>query len=67
VDLQGLCLYPIIDRPCWDTLSYYHKSGLWDIDPKTKARNISSDYLKALLDCIEQYSVSRELLMPAEL
>jgi hypothetical protein len=28
--LWGVCLYPIIDRPDWDDLSYWHHSGLWD-------------------------------------
>ena len=32
VDLQGICLYPIIDRPNWDNLSLYHNSGLWDLE-----------------------------------
>ena len=31
--LQGICLYPIIDRPDWDHLDQWHHSGLWDIDP----------------------------------
>ena len=28
--LQGVCLYPIIDRPDWDHLDQWHQSGLWD-------------------------------------
>ncbi len=28
--LWGVCLYPIIDRPDWDDLNYWHHSGLWD-------------------------------------
>jgi len=32
VNLLGICLYPIIDRPDWDDLSNWHKSGLWDSD-----------------------------------
>lgn len=32
VDLQGLCLYPLIGRPDWDDLRLYHDSGLWDTD-----------------------------------
>ncbi len=28
--LFGICLYPIIDRPDWDDLNNWHKSGLWD-------------------------------------
>ena len=28
--LLGVCLYPIIDRPDWDHLDQWHRSGLWD-------------------------------------
>ena len=30
--LQGICLYPIIDRPDWDHPDQWHQSGLWDAD-----------------------------------
>ncbi|WP_223847083.1 amine oxidase [Hymenobacter montanus] len=30
--LWGTCLYPIIDRPDWDHLDRWHRSGLWDAD-----------------------------------
>ncbi len=30
--LQGICLYPLIDRPDWDHLDQWHRSGLWDAD-----------------------------------
>ncbi|MEO6456179.1 MAG: amine oxidase [Ginsengibacter sp.] len=30
IPLWGVCLYPIIDRPDWDNLHIWHKSGLWD-------------------------------------
>jgi hypothetical protein len=30
--LWGTCLYPIVDRPDWDHLDQWHKSGLWDAD-----------------------------------
>jgi protoporphyrinogen oxidase len=30
VDVQGLCLYPIVDRPDWEALAHWHHSGLWD-------------------------------------
>ena len=32
VPLWGICWYPIIDRPDWDHLEPWHKSGVWDID-----------------------------------
>ena len=28
--LEGICLYPIIDRFDWDDRSHWHNSGLWD-------------------------------------
>lgn len=32
VDLRGICIYPVIDRPDWDDLTSYCKCGLWDLD-----------------------------------
>jgi len=32
VPLLGACIYPIIDRPDWDDLSMWHRSGLWDVE-----------------------------------
>jgi protoporphyrinogen oxidase len=31
VDLHGICLYPIVDRPDWDDPHRWHKSGLWEV------------------------------------
>lgn len=28
--LEGVCIYPIIDRPDWNDLTYWHQSGVWD-------------------------------------
>jgi len=30
--LWGICLYPIIDRPDWDHMDPWHRSGLWDAE-----------------------------------
>ncbi|MVN76537.1 amine oxidase [Hymenobacter sp. HMF4947] len=30
--LLGVCLYPLIDRPDWDHLDHWHRSGLWDAE-----------------------------------
>lgn len=30
--LWGACIYPIIDRPDWDHLHEWHRSGLWDAE-----------------------------------
>jgi len=31
VGVEGLCLYPIIDRPDWEDPDHWHNSGLWDL------------------------------------
>lgn len=33
VPVQGVCLYPIIDRPSWHDPDHWHNSGLWDLIP----------------------------------
>ncbi len=32
VALQGICLYPALDRPDWEDPVRWHRSGLWDVD-----------------------------------
>lgn len=32
VDINGICIYPITDRPDWDDLSSYSNCGIWDLD-----------------------------------
>ncbi|WKB54248.1 FAD-dependent oxidoreductase [Eleftheria terrae] len=33
IPLEGLCLYPIVDRHDWDDPTHWHNSGLWDAAP----------------------------------
>ena len=30
VRIDGLCLYPAVDRPDWNDHTHWHRSGLWD-------------------------------------
>ncbi|WP_370461881.1 NAD(P)-binding protein [Pantoea sp. Nvir] len=30
-DIQGICIYPILDSPLWEDPQYWPHSGLWDI------------------------------------
>lgn len=32
VDLNGICIYPVTDRPDWDNLTSYSNCGIWDLD-----------------------------------
>lgn len=38
VPVEGICLYPIIDRFEWENPSHWHNSGLWDFE-KDEAGN----------------------------
>ena len=29
--IEGICLYPAIDRHGWDDISHWHRSGLWEV------------------------------------
>ena len=31
IPIDGLCLYPLIDRPDWQDAGHWHHSGLWDV------------------------------------
>jgi len=63
VNLLGICLYPIIDRPDWDDLTNWHKSGLWDSDPlNPDDRELYIPYAKALLRA--QKIVATHLTIP---
>ena len=33
VPLEGVCLYPILDRFDWEDPTHWHNSGLWDMVP----------------------------------
>jgi len=35
---EGVCLYPLIDRPDWDEVIRWHCSGMWDVVPRLHPR-----------------------------
>jgi hypothetical protein len=55
VPVDGICLYPIVDRPSWDDAAHWHRSGLWDVeraptgDGPPLRRRLHAGYAKALL------------------
>ena len=52
VDLQGICIYPVIDRPDWDNLNSYSNCGLWDLDVN-KNRIPHEPVIVSLKKCVE--------------
>jgi beta-glucosidase/6-phospho-beta-glucosidase/beta-galactosidase len=51
VPLEGLCVYPILDRPDWEDQDHWHNSGLWDLRPTADGRLervACADYLEEI-------------------
>ncbi|RZA31461.1 MAG: hypothetical protein EOP92_31085 [Lysobacteraceae bacterium] len=46
--IQGICLYPAIDRPDWEQPARWHRSGLWHVHPRRFRRRIDTAYARAL-------------------
>jgi beta-glucosidase/6-phospho-beta-glucosidase/beta-galactosidase len=71
VPLEGVCLYPIIDRFEWEDPSHWHNSGLWDfaIDADgTMHRVLNEPYAAELRRCQARVAAAisgREALLPA--
>ena len=50
IPVEGICLYPIIDRPDWDDPDHWHNSGLWDLELRDGRleRKLCRDYADRL-------------------
>jgi beta-glucosidase/6-phospho-beta-glucosidase/beta-galactosidase len=51
VPVEGICLYPVIDRPDWEDPNHWHNSGLFDLvrEPDgTLRRVLNEEYAGAL-------------------
>ncbi len=49
--VDGVCLYPILDRYDWENPAHWHNSGLWDLEREPDGRLkrlINAEYLSAL-------------------
>lgn len=58
VDLHGVCIYPVIDRPDWDNLARYHDCGLWDLGPD-KHRVSHNDSITMLRHCMRRVALAQ--------
>lgn len=61
VPLEGVTLYPIIDRPDWDNLDHWHNSGLWDLIPDEQGvlqRVLNEQYAVVLREIQENVSIA---------
>jgi hypothetical protein len=67
--VEGICLYPILDRHDWDNEEHWHNSGLWDLSVDSDGgyqRILNRDYMQALRSAggLVGKSVGEELHMP---
>jgi hypothetical protein len=53
VPIEGICLFPIIDRPDLQNPAIWHSSGLWELAPDGKGtleRVLNAPYARAVQD-----------------
>ncbi|MFN8558696.1 MAG: hypothetical protein U0531_15610 [Dehalococcoidia bacterium] len=61
VPLEGVCLYPILDRYDWEDANHWHNSGLWDLPRDADGvlrRSLNPEYARALWRAQAQLSAA---------
>lgn len=61
VPVEGVCLYPIVDRFEWENPTHWHNSGLWDFEHAADGsfvRVLNTEYAAQLRK--SQYSLARK-------
>ncbi|MDM0009513.1 FAD-dependent oxidoreductase [Variovorax sp. J22G73] len=64
VPLEGICLYPLVDRPDWEDTQHWHRSGLWDVERRSGDRQIHLPSLRRLLHWQANYTSNALPLSP---
>jgi beta-glucosidase/6-phospho-beta-glucosidase/beta-galactosidase len=57
VPMEGITIYPIIDRPDWDNPDHWHNSGLWDLVPDEQGmlqRVLNEDYAAVFREILQE-------------
>lgn len=62
VDLKGICIYPVTDRPDWDNLKDYSNCGIWDLDESGK-RIPHTPYINALIKAQKKVKAPKENIL----
>ena len=58
VDLRGICIYPVTDRPDWDDLTSYSQCGIFDLDENCN-RIPNQHYINALIKSQNSFKEKR--------
>jgi beta-glucosidase/6-phospho-beta-glucosidase/beta-galactosidase len=62
IPLEGITIYPILDRPDWDDLEHWHHSGLWDLVPDEQGvlqRVLDEDYAAVFREILQNNSIPK--------
>ncbi|RYD96491.1 MAG: amine oxidase [Sphingobacteriales bacterium] len=54
LELFGICIYPVLNRPDWDYPERWHDSGIWKINRETFERSLDGPYGAAINHCINK-------------
>ena len=60
VPMEGITIYPIMDRPDWDDINHWHNSGLWDLIPDEMGvlqRVLNEEYASAFREILQEDSI----------
>ncbi|MDE1186212.1 MAG: NAD(P)-binding protein [Pantoea sp.] len=69
VEISGICLYPVIDRPLWENPDHWPQAGLWDVtsgEGAAHARILHASYAHTLLNCQRQLRHFQRFVIRAE-
>jgi len=64
VDLRGICIYPVLDRPDWDNSNHLISCGIWTYN-HMKERIVDHEYLQVVQNChslIQSHVMERTII-----
>lgn len=61
VELLGICIYPVLDRPDWDDTTKYCDCGIWDLD-ENKNRIAHQPSIEALQNAQKEIRKQKSVL-----
>ncbi|RZJ21031.1 MAG: glycosyltransferase, partial [Haliea sp.] len=64
VPLEGICVYPLLDRADWEEPARWHRSGLWDVRPQPGPADAAPAFSRVLHEPFFQRIQHWQALLP---